>query len=89
MLDPRVVAGRRVPTGTPLAPVDLRAIRARVRALTAVRQRRRVPGELAGPVHIAVTERHPVAVVERGGRSGLDDQGVLFRPLPVPPGSLP
>jgi cell division protein FtsQ len=90
VLDPRQV--RRVaavPTGTPLATVDLDAVAARVENLAPVD---RVDVSRAWPdqVRIAVTERVAVAVVERDGTlQGLDEDGVLFRDYPSRPPSLP
>ncbi len=87
VLDPRVVRqAAAVPTGTPLATVDLDAIAARVEDLPSGRQRRRVP-LLAGPgPHRRSIEREAVAVVERAdGLHGLDATGVMFRQLPLPP----
>lgn len=78
-----------VPVGTPLARVDLAAIRARVENLAAVRS---VQISRAWPhtIGIQVTERVAVAVVKRGnGFRGLDDQGVLFRRYRSKPAGLP
>jgi cell division protein FtsQ len=78
-----------VPTGEPLARVDLRAIAKRVRRLAAVRD---VDVSRAWPhqVRIDVTERVPVAVVEQGGKiEGLDAQGVVFRQYSRRPAGLP
>ena len=90
VLDPRVV--RRVadvPTGSPLATVDLDAITRRVRGLPAVKSVD-VSRSWPGSVRIDVTERQAVAVVERGSSlRGLDDQGVMFRRYPSRPSSLP
>jgi cell division protein FtsQ len=90
VLDPRKV--RRVaavPTGEPLATVDLDAVTARVEQLPAVRS---VDVSRSWPnrVRVSVTEREAVAVVERGGSwRGLDADGVLFRRYPSRPTSLP
>jgi cell division protein FtsQ len=90
VLDPRVVRrAAAVPTGSPLATVDLAAISRRVRRLGAVN---RVDVSRAWPdsVRIAVTERQAVAVVERGSTvRGLDATGVMFRSYPSRPRSLP
>jgi cell division protein FtsQ len=74
----RVETVARVPVGTPLARVDLSAVRARVEAIPAVR-RAEVTRSWPHSVRIAVTERVPVAVVDQGqGLRAVDDQGVLF-----------
>ncbi len=78
-----------VPTGEPLASVDLDAVAARVEGLAAVDS---VDVSRAWPdkVRIAVQERVPVAVVERNGVvQGLDEQGVVFRDYSTPPAHLP
>lgn len=90
VLDPRVV--RRVaavPTGAPLATVDLDAVAARVERLAAVKS---VDVSRSWPdrVRIDVVEREAVAVVQRGNTvRGLDAQGVMFRRYPSRPRSLP
>ena len=90
VLDPRAVRrAAQVPTGTPLATVDLDAITQRVRNLAAVKS---VDVSRSWPdaVRIDVTERVAVAVVQQGGGlRGLDDSGVLFRRYPSRPHSLP
>lgn len=90
VLDPRVVRqAAAVPTGTPLATVDLDAIAARVedlRPVASVDVSRSWPDR----VRIAVVEREAVAVVERAdGLHGLDATGVMFRSYPSRPRSLP
>jgi cell division protein FtsQ len=78
-----------VPTGEPLATVDLDAVAARVEGLAAVRG---VDVSRAWPdrVRIAITERVAVAVVERDGVvRGLDEDGVVFREYPSVPEDLP
>ncbi len=90
VLDPvavRQVAA--VPTGSPLATVDLDAVGRRVEQLTPVLD---VDVSRAWPdrVRIAVTERTAVAVVVRDGVvQGVDADGVLFRRYPSRPPSLP
>ncbi|HET7352034.1 MAG TPA: FtsQ-type POTRA domain-containing protein [Marmoricola sp.] len=75
---PRIERAARVPTGTPLARVDLASVTARVESIPAVRQAR-VSRSWPHAVHIAVEERVPVAVVDRGaGLQALDRSGVLF-----------
>jgi cell division protein FtsQ len=90
VLDPGAVRrAAAVPTGTPLATVDLDAVTARVEELAAVRS---VDVSRAWPdrVRIDVTERQAVAVVElAGGLRGLDEDGVMFRRYPSRPHSLP
>ena len=90
VLDPRVVRrAAAVPTGSPLATVDLDAIAKRVRALSAV-DSVDVSRSWPDAVRIDVTERVAVAVVQQGNAlRGLDDQGVLFRRYPSRPKSLP
>ncbi|HET6627287.1 MAG TPA: FtsQ-type POTRA domain-containing protein [Nocardioidaceae bacterium] len=90
VLDPRAVRRvAEVPTGEPLATVDLAAIAARVEGLAPVKS---VDVSRAWPdkVRIAVRERVPVAVVERDGVvRGLDRDGVVFRRYPTAPKDLP
>ena len=90
VLDPRAVRrAAEVPTGEPLATVDLDAIAARVETLAAVRS---VDVSRAWPdkVRIAIRERMPVAVVERDGVvHGLDKEGVIFTRYPSAPRDLP
>jgi cell division protein FtsQ len=90
VLDPRQVRQvAAVPSGSPLAGVDLEAVAARVERLTpvlAVDVSRSWPDE----VRIAVTERTAVAVVVRDDVvHGVDADGVLFREYPSRPPSLP
>ena len=78
-----------VPSGVPLATVDLSAIEARVESLAAVRS---VEASRAWPdqVSIEVTEREAVAVVSWEGQwRGLDESGVLFRNYAEEPAGLP
>jgi cell division protein FtsQ len=78
-----------VPSGLPLARVDLDAIRARVEALAVVRDAD-VTRAWPDRVVIDVEERVAVAVVEIGGRTrGMDAEGVVFRDYPKPPPGLP
>ena len=90
VLDPREVRRAAVvPTGSPLATVDLAAIGARVERLPAVKSVD-VSRSWPNAVRIDVTEREAVAVVERGNvLRGLDDRGVMFRRYPSRPHSLP
>ncbi|MGZ8742062.1 MAG: cell division protein FtsQ/DivIB [Nocardioides sp.] len=90
VLDPRDV--RRVaavPTGSPLAGVDLDEVAERVEALAPVLD---VDVSRAWPsrIRIDVTERVAVAVVDQGGvLHGVDEEGVMFRRYPSRPPSLP
>ncbi len=85
----RVTYAAEVPTGTPLARVDLSAIEARVESIPAVRQAE-VSRSWPHTVHIAVTERTPVAVIDQGaGLRALDSEGVLFGRYENRPRHLP
>ncbi len=87
--DGRIERAADVPTGTPLARVDLDAIRARVESITAVKSAE-VSRSWPHTVHIDVTERTPIAVINQGnGLQGLDDQGVLFGHYATRPKRLP
>ena len=79
----------KVPSGEPLARVDLGQIRARVEALAVVRSAD-VSREWPDQVLIQVHERTAVAVVEIGGRlRGMDGDGVIFRDYRQAPPGLP
>lgn len=85
----RIERAAAVPVGTPLARVDLDAIRRRVEAIPAVKS---VDVSRAWPhrVHLAVTERVPIAVVNRGdGLRALDADGVMFGSYAKVPKRLP
>ena len=85
----RVADAARVPTGTPLARVDLGAIKSRVESIAAVK-RVEVSRSWPHAVHIEVTERTPLAVVDRGnGLQALDAEGVLFGHYDSRPRRLP
>jgi cell division protein FtsQ len=87
--EPRIEHAAEVPIGTPLARVDLDAIRARLESIAAVR-RVEVSRSWPHSVHIAVTERTPLAVIERDDRlQALDSEGVLFGRYGTRPGNLP
>src|SRR5690348_7121146 len=78
-----------VPMGQPLASVDLGAVAARVRTLTAV-QSVEVSRSWPHAVRIDIQERAPVAVVRRGGvLRGLAADGILFRRFGSRPANLP
>lgn len=84
-----VAEAAQVPVGTPLARVDLDAVRARVEGLAAVRSAE-VTRAWPDRVHVDVTERTAVAVVSWEGEwRGLDSAGVLFRTYPERPASVP
>lgn len=78
-----------VPTGRPLARVDLAGIERRVEALAVVRSAD-VSRKWPHQVLIAIEERVAIAVVEIGGRlRGMDASGVVFRDFRHPPPDLP
>jgi cell division protein FtsQ len=78
-----------VPTGVPVATVDLTAITARVEQLAPVRAAE-VSRSWPDHVRIEVTEREPVVAVDREGVwRGVDEQGVVFRDFPRKPARLP
>ena len=78
-----------VPSGEPLARVDLDGVRARLEAMAVVRAAE-VTRQWPDEVLIQVEERVPIAVVEIGGRiRGLDADGVVFRDYPSAPADLP
>ena len=85
----RVEAVAKAPMGRQLARVDLAAIQARVESLPAVKSvsvSRSWPHTIA----ISITERTPVAVVDRGaGLQAVDDDGVLFGSYARKPEELP
>lgn len=85
----RVEQRAQVPMGRPLARVDLSAIRARVQAMPVVKSAD-VTRSWPHTVHIAITERQPLAVVERaGGFVSVDAEGVLFGRHDKRPQGLP
>lgn len=89
-LDPAAVAGAaRVPTGDPLATVDLVAIERRVAAMASVRSvdvSRKWPDQ----VLIQIEERVPVAVLVRGTElRAVDADGVVFGQYRRQPADLP
>jgi cell division protein FtsQ len=85
----RVRAVARVPIGRPLARLDLAAIQARVESIGAV-EHAEVSRSWPHTVHIAITERTPVAVVDRGnGLQEVDADGVLFGSPGTRPAGMP
>jgi cell division protein FtsQ len=85
----RVRAVARAPMGRQLARVDLAAIRARVETIPAVKSAS-VSRSWPHTVAITVTERTPVAVVDRGaGLQAVDADGVLFGSFDTKPADLP
>ncbi|WP_121252575.1 cell division protein FtsQ/DivIB [Nocardioides ferulae] len=84
-----VRAAAAVPTGDPVATVDLAGVEARVEALAPVRSAE-VSRQWPDQVLVVVEERVAVAVVELGGRlRGMDADGVVFRDYADPPEGLP
>jgi cell division protein FtsQ len=85
----RVRTVAKVPLGRPLARLDLAAIQARVETIGAVRSAA-VSRSWPHTVHIAITERTPVAVVDRGdGLQEVDEDGVLFGSPKRRPAGMP
>lgn len=85
----QVRAAAAVPTGRPLARVDLAGIERRVEALAVVRSAD-VSRKWPHQVLIAIEERVAIAVVEIGGRlRGMDASGVVFRDYRRAPAGLP
>ncbi len=78
-----------VPTGVPVATVDLDAIQARVEELAPVRSAD-VSRAWPDAISVEVTERQAVVAVDREGTwRGVDDQGVVFRDYAEQPKGLP
>lgn len=85
----QVLAAATVPTGGPLATADLVAIERRVGSLAPVRSVD-VTREWPHDVRITVTERVPVAVIERGTVfRAVDSEGVVFNSYRRAPAALP
>jgi len=85
----RVESVAKAPLGRQLARVDLAAIRARVETIPAVRSVS-VSRSWPDTVVIAITERTPVAVVDRGtALQAVDSEGVLFGRYSSKPDDLP
>jgi cell division protein FtsQ len=78
-----------VPTGGPLATVDLDRIAYRVRSMAVVKSAE-VTRKWPHDVLIEIVERQPVAVVEIAGElKNLDEDGVVFGSYDRPPKGLP
>ncbi len=78
-----------VPTGGPLATVDLVAIQRRVASLAVVRNVE-VSRQWPHDVLIEIEEREPVAVVDRGGQlRAVDAEGAVFGSYRRAPADLP
>jgi cell division protein FtsQ len=92
LTDDEVLVAAAVPTGDALARVDLDAIEARVKKLTAVKSVE-VTREWPHDVHIEVHERRPIAVVAEGTSYVLlSDSGDTFTYAGMPkqpPSALP
>jgi cell division protein FtsQ len=85
----RIEQVAQVPLGRQLARVDLAAIEARVESLPPVASAA-VSRDWPHTIHIEVTERVAVAVVDRGsGLQGVDASGVLFGSYAHKPVNLP
>jgi cell division protein FtsQ len=85
----RVKAVAKAPMGRQLARVDLAAIQARVETLPAVKSAS-VSRSWPHTIAITITERTPVAVVDRGaGLQAVDSDGVLFGHYTTQPHDLP
>lgn len=85
----QIVKVARAPVGRQLARVDLAPIQARVEALPSV-ESASVSRSWPHTIHIEVTERTALAVVNRGnGLQAVDADGVLFGRYPTKPPNLP
>jgi cell division protein FtsQ len=85
----RIEAVAKAPMGRQLARVDLAAIQARVESVPAVKSVS-VSRSWPDTISITVTERTPVAVVDRGANlQAVDEDGVLFGSYPRQPDDLP
>lgn len=87
--DHQVRAAAGVPSGEPLARVDLDAVDARVESLVEVRAVE-VSRSWPDGILITIQERVAIAVVDVGGElRGMDAEGVLFRDYATAPPTLP
>lgn len=78
-----------VPSGRPLALIDIEGVERRVARLPRVEQVE-VTRSWPGTIRIAILERTAIAVVEKGGEiHGLDRHGTLFRTFDDAPAKLP
>lgn len=85
----RVARAAEVAPGTPLARVDTDQLQRRVEAIPAVRHAE-ISRSWPHTLHVEVTPRTPVAVVERSGRlQALDAEGVVFGGYDARPKKLP
>lgn len=85
----KVEAASGVRPGTPLARIDVRSVRERVRDLPAVKSAR-VHRAWPSTLRIAVRERVPIAAVPSGeGYALLDRDGVRVTSAPAPEDGLP
>lgn len=89
LTEAEVLDAAEVPTGGPLARVDLDAIEVRVRSLSTVKSvdvSRKWPHD----VRIEIVERTPIAVVDRGDTlTNLDAEGHTFGQVTRAPSHLP
>jgi len=87
--DAEIEQAANVPSGTPLARVDLNAIVKRVQPIDAVRYVK-VGRSWPHTVRITITERTPIAVIDQGsGLQSLDSEGVPFGGYKARPKHLP
>jgi cell division protein FtsQ len=85
----RIEAVAKAPVGQQLARVDLAAIRARVETIPAVKSAS-ISRSWPHTIAISITERTPVAVVDRSaGLQAVDEDGVLFGRFDRRPDDLP
>ncbi len=89
LTEAEVLAAAEVPTGGPLATVDLDAIEVRVRSLATVKSVD-VSRQWPHDVRIEIVERTPIAVVDRGDTlTNLDAEGRTFGRVERAPAHLP
>lgn len=86
----QVAAAANVPTGQPLARVDLGQVATRVRGLLPAAKTVEVSREWPDKIRVVVTERTPVAVIDIGGHlHALDTDGQIFFGYRKAPPGLP